>query len=162
MTSTIVHHDIDWCHLDFSDMPDEFDFLEVATECAEHTYQHNAALYARLRIIDNHRARKSNRKSQAKYRRKYPEMIKARSGRQRIRRNSQNDYVKSDVELARRSQKNKCWHCGCELGSNYHVDHLVPLMRGGSNEPRNIVVTCPKCNISKSDKMCYEWNGKLF
>lgn len=162
MTSTIVHHDIDWCHLDFSDMPDDFDFLEVATECAEHTYQHNAALYAQLRVIDKKRTRQNVRKGSKIYRHRHPEKIKARAARYRIKSNKSNSYSAEDVKIAFRSQKGQCWHCGEKLGEDYHVDHLIPLARGGTNSPRNIVVCCKKCNLEKHAKLCMEWNGRLF
>ena len=31
----------------------------------------------------------------------------------------------------------------------YHVDHVVPLMRGGSNDPDNICLACKPCNLAK-------------
>ena len=31
----------------------------------------------------------------------------------------------------------------------YHVDHDMPIARGGSNDPENLVLTCPRCNQSK-------------
>jgi 5-methylcytosine-specific restriction endonuclease McrA len=38
------------------------------------------------------------------------------------------------------------------LGRSYHVDHKQPVSRGGSNWPENLAVTCPTCNLRKSDK----------
>jgi 5-methylcytosine-specific restriction endonuclease McrA len=45
-----------------------------------------------------------------------------------------------------------------EVGDKYHVDHVVPLSRGGSDGPENIVISCPRCNCSKSSKLPEEWN----
>lgn len=67
-----------------------------------------------------------------------------------------------DIELQLKSQKGRCWHCGCLLGEEWHVDHLIPVARGGSNEPENLVISCPKCNLSKGAKLPQEWNGRLF
>ena len=33
----------------------------------------------------------------------------------------------------------------------YHVDHDIPLARGGSNNPDNWVSSCSRCNLSKRD-----------
>lgn len=38
-----------------------------------------------------------------------------------------------------------------------HLDHVIPLSRGGSNLPANIRPTCAKCNLSKGAKRLREW-----
>lgn len=60
------------------------------------------------------------------------------------------------------AQNGKCWWCGKDVGDTYHVDHLIPLARGGTNKPNNIVIACPFCNQSKHDKLPHEWCGRLF
>jgi 5-methylcytosine-specific restriction endonuclease McrA len=45
----------------------------------------------------------------------------------------------------------KCAYCGTE-GADFHRDHLVPLVDGGSNTIGNIVPACPACNLSKGGK----------
>lgn len=75
---------------------------------------------------------------------------------------SDSHFTKEDVRIAYKSQKGKCWHCGKFVGDDYHIDHLIPLDKGGSNEARNIVISCPKCNLSKGAKLPQDWNGKLF
>lgn len=71
-------------------------------------------------------------------------------------------YAASDIDLQYRSQKGKCWHCGQELNGKFHVDHLIPLDKDGSNWPNNLVCSCAFCNRSKGAKLTQEWNGKLF
>lgn len=70
-------------------------------------------------------------------------------------------YTKEDVERQYQIQRGKCWWCGKQCGTNYHADHLVPLSRGGTKWPNNIVIACPSCNLSKGDKMPEEWAGRL-
>ena len=66
------------------------------------------------------------------------------------------------IKRQRDSQKNRCWWCGKKLKGSYHVDHRIPLSRGGSNWPENIVIACPFCNLSKCDKTPLEFAGRLF
>lgn len=59
-----------------------------------------------------------------------------------------------------------CYWCG-ELLKNkkVHIDHYVPLSKGGRHIIENLVVSCPKCNLSKGAKDPYHYaniKGKLF
>lgn len=51
---------------------------------------------------------------------------------------------------------NKCRYCGATEGE-LHIDHIVPLARGGSDEPENLCVACKPCNSSKNASMLDEW-----
>lgn len=66
-------------------------------------------------------------------------------------------------DLARRlkQQKGHCWWCGANVTiRDCHVDHAVPLSRGGENDLRNVVVACPACNMRKiNNKMPEEFAG---
>lgn len=54
-----------------------------------------------------------------------------------------------------------CAHCGIQLDrySNLSVDHIIPLSKGGSNDPSNLTVLCDDCNGLKSDMILHpvEW-----
>lgn len=78
------------------------------------------------------------------------------------RRSAEGTYTTTDEHIQYRSQRGKCWHCGKELNGVYHIDHLIPLDKGGTNWPNNIVCSCKHCNLSKGAKYTYEWNGRLF
>jgi 5-methylcytosine-specific restriction endonuclease McrA len=46
----------------------------------------------------------------------------------------------------------KCRYCGAMPGSDQlEVDHLIPVSRGGSDSPLNLVAACKKCNRGRSD-----------
>lgn len=34
-----------------------------------------------------------------------------------------------------------------------HIDHIVPISKGGNSEPSNLQVLCRTCNLSKQDKL---------
>lgn len=49
-------------------------------------------------------------------------------------------------------QRWKCAVCGACISGNYHVDHVVPLSKGGEHDPKNLQLLCPTCNLNKSSK----------
>ena len=53
----------------------------------------------------------------------------------------------------------KCVLCGASAndGSRLHVDHIVPVSRGGKTEMANLRTLCEQCNLGKSNK--YDING---
>lgn len=136
---------------------DAIDWLAAAIESATHT----AAIpklpptATELLLIKMRRRLASHR-----YRSRHPDRIKAR-GKLRWNVGLNGDATANDVALQLKSQKNKCWWCGKKLKDDYHVDHRVPLDKGGSNTAGNIVISCASCNLSKGAKMPHEWNGRL-
>lgn len=51
-----------------------------------------------------------------------------------------------------RLQRGKCACCSRPLGSNYHMDHIMPLALGGSNTDDNIQLLRAQCNNQKYKK----------
>ena len=49
-------------------------------------------------------------------------------------------------------QHGKCACCKMPLGKNYHMDHIMPLAKGGSNTDDNMQLLTAKCNMQKSAK----------
>ena len=49
-------------------------------------------------------------------------------------------------------QRGKCACCGLPLGTDYHLDHRMPLALGGTNTDDNIQLLRAKCNMQKSAK----------
>lgn len=76
------------------------------------------------------------------------------------------EYTGADIQAQYERQKGRCYYAACghsKLGDKYHVDHVVPLARGGTNWPDNIVLACPACNLSKHNRLPHEWpeGGRL-
>ena len=46
-------------------------------------------------------------------------------------------------------QQRKCPCCGKPLEGSYHLDHKIPISRGGTNEENNLQLLLPKCNLEK-------------
>ncbi len=49
-------------------------------------------------------------------------------------------------------QRGLCACCGAKLGSNYHLDHIMPLVLGGTNEDSNVQLLHSRCNLQKHAK----------
>jgi hypothetical protein len=47
-----------------------------------------------------------------------------------------------------------CWYCGGELHPfrNFHVDHILPVVDGGTNDLGNLVPCCQSCNTRKGPR----------
>ena len=59
---------------------------------------------------------------------------------------------KGTVKRLGELQRWKCAICTVSVRHRYHVDHIIPLARGGMHEPLNIQLLCPSCNVRKSAK----------
>lgn len=49
----------------------------------------------------------------------------------------------------------RCVLCGASAneGVQLHVDHIVPIAKGGKSTPDNLRTLCERCNVGKSDKI---------
>lgn len=56
-----------------------------------------------------------------------------------------------------RDQADLCAYCECPLGEDWHVEHMIPLSRGGSNDWANIAISCADCNRRKGSKTVEEF-----
>ena len=61
-------------------------------------------------------------------------------------------HTGDDIINIVKQQNNLCFWCKTEL-KHMHVDHYIPLSKGGSNDKTNLVASCPSCNMAKRDKM---------
>lgn len=77
------------------------------------------------------------------------------------RRKAEGAYTVDDVQRQRQKQRNLCFWCSEPVDLNFHVDHIIPISRYGTNWPANIVITCHSCNESKCDKLPFqEWQPR--
>ncbi len=73
--------------------------------------------------------------------------------------NVDGEHTAEDIHHIYEKQKGLCYYCKKHVWLDYHVDHVIPLSRGGSNGPENLVIACPECNMSKHNKLPHEWHG---
>jgi len=61
----------------------------------------------------------------------------------------------TNIQLLELQQNAKvCYWCKCLLKNvKVHIDHYVPLSKGGLHTLSNLVVSCSKCNLSKEAKL---------
>jgi len=51
-----------------------------------------------------------------------------------------------------------CPYCGKSF-KNGHIDHIIPVSKGGTNARDNLVYCCQRCNLSKGAKTLGHWLG---
>lgn len=116
---------------------------------------------------------RANSERRAEYRRQRhvenPDIYKVKHARRRARKLAAGgSFTSADIQLLYKNQRGKCWYCEIELHGSYDIDHRIPISRGGSSNPSNLVLTCNRktpntnnCNQKKQDKLPHEWNGRL-
>lgn len=107
--------------------------------------------------------RAANRQKASAYvqgwKKRYPERHVAYQQRRRARAaQAGGSFSGDDITELLQAQRGRCFYCPQPLAS-YHVEHRVPLSRGGSNDRSNIVLACPPCNLSKGRKTDAEFAG---
>ena len=56
------------------------------------------------------------------------------------------------TQLLRGRDGNHCYLCRQDMtGLRAVVEHIIPISRGGSNEPHNVALACPDCNTRKAN-----------
>ncbi|MGR4927351.1 HNH endonuclease [Bradyrhizobium sp. CAR08] len=91
------------------------------------------------------------------YKRKWqadnPEAGRVRTRNRRARlRSAPGAHTLSDIRDIMRLQRGRCAYCPARLGSSDPVDHIHALVRGGSNDRRNLQILCKPCNSRKGAK----------
>lgn len=129
-----------------------------------------AAIYHReyaqansIRIKQNHkRWRDTNKDRVLEYWRDYhqrnPEYARSSTRNRRARlRNAEGSHNANEILQMYKDQEALCAYCAVFLDNEFDVDHMVPLSRGGTNDWRNLALTCVNCNRRKRDLTAEEF-----
>ena len=99
-----------------------------------------------------------HRQRSREYYRKHPEEYRAWRAIRRAREAGALGKIgPADIRAMLRNQKGKCFYCRVILNRRFHLDHKMPLVRGGTNKIENLCCACQKCNLSKHTLNADEW-----
>ena len=110
------------------------------------------------RIAEREKQYRENNKElvrarQKSWRLRNPEAFKQYNNLRRARRLANKTYKVTKKEIAKLLSM-PCFYCGQK---SEHIDHRLPISRGGSHSIGNIVGACASCNQSKHNKTVMEW-----
>lgn len=115
-------------------------------------YNHN------YRKINADKRKQTTDKSYAKRRQQKPEVFRAYDENRRAAKlSAEGSHTAQDIRDQFSRQNGLCFYCDEVLDEHYHVDHVVPLTKSGSNNSDNLVCACERCNKSKSDRTPTRW-----
>lgn len=102
-------------------------------------------------ILASRRWHRENRDRAQEYRQKRLDAYRAYAQNRRARiKGNGGTHTQDEIKTILTMQRGKCAICLSEL-SDYHVDHIIPIAKGGTNDRYNLQVLCPGCNFSKND-----------
>jgi 5-methylcytosine-specific restriction endonuclease McrA len=89
------------------------------------------------------------------YGQRHPDRVKAAAARNYARRRGATPAEKIPREAIWIRDRGLCGDCGvfCPFDGGWHMDHIVPIVKGGGHTWGNVRVTCPPCNLRKHDKL---------
>jgi len=117
-----------------------------------------------------------NKHKKAEYGKRYRERHSAELKEFRIRnRNKRTEYqrkrkarekevlikaTQEEINKLIRDSNNICFWCD-NYTETIHIDHIYPLTKGGEHSINNLCVSCPSCNLRKSDKDPEVWLDEI-
>lgn len=82
-----------------------------------------------------------------------PNIVTAGNARRRAARlGAEGSHSAADIRHLLLLQRGRCGYCRIRVRLRFHVDHIFPLARGGSNARKNLQILCPSCNLRKNAK----------
>ena len=107
----------------------------------------------RIKSLERNLARVS------RWKKSHPEAVRASNINRRAKKGG---IGGGEIRKLLETQHQKCTVCGVSLIKGFHVDHILPLKLGGSNDITNIQLLCPPCNLSKGARHPEAFAKRLF
>jgi 5-methylcytosine-specific restriction endonuclease McrA len=113
---------------------------------------------AEKRAVYDKQYRKDNTEKTAAYNKQYRQTTKGKAARKNAHHKRRTKKREGDVTTAQllelQQTAKSCYWCGKKLTAKtqVHIDHYIPLSKGGGHTLSNLVVACKKCNITKNSK----------
>lgn len=117
---------------------------EVGARATPEAKAKAAAYYAanRARLLEQHSA----------YKKVNPHLVRNMARTRRAKIAGTGGVLSADIEQRLLGlQRGKCANCRKKL-KRHHVDHIVPIAKGGANVDCNAQLLCPTCNLKKHAK----------
>lgn len=143
-------------------------YIEDIKRCqASEVQKGRRRAHAQQRRVDDYdRVRRVEIAATKRRAERHPELVSLQA---RVRRSRRRERIKvaggthtvADVQRKLAQQGGRCYWCQTELNGAYHVDHIIPIGRGGTNAANNICAACAPCNWRKHQKMPSEFIGRL-
>ncbi len=134
---------------------------EVARRKKTHYLAHRKEILAKVKKWQKDNPLKELARRQRHYEQN-KEMYSEYSARRRARKAAASGtHTQNDVWRIYDEQSGCCAYCDHPLFGTFHVDHVTPLCRGGSDSAENIAVACPTCNLKKGKRTGEEFRAIL-
>ncbi len=98
----------------------------------------------------------SLRKKQSEYRKLNPSKILNQCAKRRAKMSghvAHSEMIQALYLFASTKAKKTCYYCKNIFTCPVHVDHVIPLAKGGLHVIENLCFACPSCNLAKGSKL---------
>ena len=103
-----------------------------------------------------------NRTRELKRMAKYNKSPKSKAAHKanKIKRRAAGELTTETMETVRQASNGICPYCGKRIEEG-HIDHIIPISKGGTSSPDNLAWVCASCNLSKSNRSLDEFLKEL-
>ena len=115
-------------------------------------HEHKSSTKLKTEKLSADEIRKRHKRSAKAYKKKYPS--KYSSYRANRRAKNRKAFVENiDRDIVWKRDKGLCGICGRDVKGKWHLDHIIPISKGGLHSYNNVQVSHPRCNLQKGNKI---------